>query len=74
MAYFEMPAGGGGGPHEPWCTSCKAPITESQRSVRVDFVTDPHGHKGLSGDYHEACSKPFASLAHALKMMSFRPF
>jgi hypothetical protein len=73
MAYFEMRAGGGG-PNEPWCTSCKAPITETQRSMRVDFINDPQGHKGLSGVYHEACGQPFASLARAMKMLSFRGF
>lgn len=73
MAYFEMSAGGGG-PSEPWCTSCKAPIAEEERSVRVDFATDPGGHKGLSGLYHEHCSKPFASLARAINTMSFGPF
>jgi hypothetical protein len=73
MAYFEMRAGGGG-PSEPWCTSCKAPIAGEERSVRIDFATDPHGRKGLSGLYHERCSKPFASLARAINALSFRPF
>ena len=74
MAYYEMPAGGGGGPNEPWCTSCKAPITDGQRSVRITFHHDPHGHRGLTGLYHEQCSRPFKSLAHALNVLSFRPF
>jgi hypothetical protein len=75
MAYFEMVEGGGGGsPHEPWCTKCKAPITAGQRSVRIVFDDDPHGHRGLTGLYHEHCSRPFQSLAHALKVLSFRPF
>ena len=65
---------GGGGPNEPWCPSCKAPIAGEERSVRVNFATDPHGHKGLSGLYHERCSKPFASLARAINALSFRPF
>jgi hypothetical protein len=73
MAYYVTPAGGGGS-NEPWCTRCKTPITRNQRSVRIAFDDDPHGHKGLSGLYHEACSKPFASLARALKVLSFRPF
>ncbi|MEI9991697.1 MAG: hypothetical protein WDM86_16855 [Rhizomicrobium sp.] len=34
------------------------------------FASDPQGHKGLSGSYHVACSKPFASLAHALDATS----
>jgi hypothetical protein len=73
MAYYEMPAGGGG-PNEPWCTSCKAPITEGQRSVRITFAHDPQGHRGLTGLYHEPCSKVFASLAHAINVLSSRPF
>jgi hypothetical protein len=73
LAFDPMPSGGSGA-HGPWCTSCRAPITTDQRSVRVDFATDPHGHKGLSGLYHEACSKPFASMARAINMLSFRRF
>ncbi len=61
-------------PRGPWCTSCKAPITEHQRTVRVQFANDPHGFGGLTGEYHEACSKPFASMAQAINMMSFRRF
>jgi hypothetical protein len=68
-----MPAGGGG-PHELWCISCKAPVTDGQRSVRIAFDLDPHGHRRLTGLYHERCSRPFQSLAHALKVLSFRPF
>lgn len=59
-------------PHGPSCASCKAPITASQRSVRVHFDTDPHGFRGLTGQYHEACSKPYASMARAINLMSFR--
>jgi hypothetical protein len=73
MAYVEMPAGGGG-PHEPWCASCKAPISAGEPSVRIAFAHDPHGHRGLTGIYHERCSRPFATIAYALNMLSFRPF
>lgn len=73
MAYFETPAAGGG-PSGPWCTSCKAPITAGQRSVRVHFDTDQHGHKGLSGVYHEQCSKPFAALARVINLNWFGRF
>jgi hypothetical protein len=52
----------------PWCASCKAPITKAQRSVRVQFDSDPHGFRGLTGEYHEPCSKPFASLAHVINV------
>jgi hypothetical protein len=61
-------------PRGPWCASCKAPISEGQRSVRIRFANDPHGFHGLTGEYHEACSKPFASIANALDMLSFRRF
>jgi hypothetical protein len=73
VAFDPMPACGSG-PNEPWCTSCRAPITEGQRSVRVDFNHDPHGHQGVTGVYHVECSKPFASLARALNMLAVRPF
>ena len=73
MAYNLMPSGGGG-PEEPWCASCRAPITPRQRSVRIQFNNDPHGHKGLSGLYHEQCSKPFESLARVVNMNWFGKF
>jgi hypothetical protein len=68
-----MPSGGSG-PNGPFCTSCHAPITEGQRSVRINFNTDPHGYRGLSGLYHERCSKPFASLARVINMTWFSRF
>lgn len=58
-------------PRGPWCASCKEPIAEGQRSVRVHFDTDPHGFRGLSGQYHETCSKPFQSLAHVVNLNWF---
>ena len=72
MAYLPMPEGGG--PHERWCASCKTPIKDEQRSVRIAFDHDPHGYRGLTGIYHVHCSRPFQSLAHALKVLSFRSF
>lgn len=42
-----------------------------ESSVRIHFDHDPHGYQGLSGEYHETCSKPFASIAHALKSLNF---
>lgn len=69
MAFDPMPASGSGG-NEPWCLSCKTPITEGEHSVHIHFDHDPHGHQGLSGDYHEACSKPFASIARALQALN----
>jgi hypothetical protein len=64
----------GDGSNDPWCQHCKQPITSEQKSVRVDFANDPHGFGGLSGLYHATCSKPFASLAHAMNMLSSRRF
>lgn len=61
-------------PHGPWCTSCKAPITDGQRSMHIQFANDPHGFRGLTGEYHETCGKPFASMANALDMLSFHKF
>ena len=37
MAFNPMYSGGSG-PNDPWCTSCKTPITAQQRSVRVDLA------------------------------------
>jgi hypothetical protein len=68
-----MPAGGSG-PNEPLCTSCRAPITGRERRVRIDFTHDPHGHRGLSGLYHEACGKPFQSLARVANLNWFGRF
>ena len=61
-------------PRGPWCASCKAPITEGQRRVRVHFANDPHGFRGLTGEYHDACSKPFQSLAHVVNLSWFSRF
>lgn len=58
----------GGAFGTPWCRACKQPILKIQRATRVDFQTDPGGERGLSGDYHVACSKPFASLARVVNM------
>lgn len=70
-----MPSGGsGGGPEGPYCTSCREPIVEGQRGVRIDFNNDPQGHRGLSGLYHEQCSKPFAALARVANLNWFGRF
>jgi hypothetical protein len=60
----------GGGEPGPWCCACKEPILKEQRKTRVEFQTDPKGAKGLTGDYHAECSKPFASMARAINAMS----
>jgi hypothetical protein len=62
-----MPSGGSG-PYGPVCTSCREPITTGQRSVRINFENDPHGHRGLTGLYHEHCSKAFQALARVINL------
>ena len=60
-----------GGHSGPWCCACRQPILESQNKTRVEFANDPQGLKGLTGDYHAQCSKPFASMARVINMRSF---
>ena len=64
----EKSPGGGGG---PFCLSCRQLIGRGQRA-RVEFNTDPNGDEGLTGDYHIACSKPFAALARVINMNMWR--
>jgi len=59
----------GGGESGPSCCACKGPILKGQQTARLHFDTDPDGAKGLSGDYHRECSKPFASLSRVLNML-----
>jgi hypothetical protein len=59
----------GGGEHGRSCRACKGPILQGQHTTRVEFENDPAGVNDLTGDYHAACSKPFASMARALKAM-----
>ncbi len=58
---------GGGGFDGPPCKACRQPILSGQPSTRVEFMIDEHG---MSGDYHSACSRPFASMASALNTLS----
>ncbi|QRM31289.1 hypothetical protein [Microvirga sp. VF16] len=60
-----------GGWSGPSCQACKQPILPSDRIKRVEFQNDLDGTKGLTGDYHVACSKPFASLANVI---NFNPW
>jgi hypothetical protein len=62
----------GGGFNSRSCLSCKQPIRESERAMRVEFNTDPNGTRGLTGEYHLACSKPFASMARVINMNLWR--
>ena len=68
MYLDEKSPGGGGG---PYCLSCRQMIGHGQRA-RVEFNTDPNGEDGLTGDYHIACSKPFAALARVINMNMWR--
>jgi hypothetical protein len=58
----------GGGQSGRFCLSCKQPIEDGQRGIRVVFNNDPQGQKGLTGEYHSACSRPYASMAHIINM------
>jgi hypothetical protein len=63
--YLEEGFAFGGGHNGPSCRSCKEPILEGERTMLVEFHDDPHG---LTGEYHFACGKPFASLARVINM------
>lgn len=52
----------------PWCRACKQPIGKHQPATRIEFQTDPHGAKGLTGDYHVDCGKRFRSLARVVNL------
>jgi hypothetical protein len=71
LAFDANPAGDGGNPYWAWCAACRQPILEGQRSVEIRFNSDPHGHDGLTGLYHEGCSRPFHSFARVLNMNWF---
>jgi hypothetical protein len=58
----------GGNPGDPWCRACRYPITQGQPAAHVHFQNDPEGTQGLTGPYHQACSKPFRSLAWVLNL------
>ncbi len=70
--YLDEPPISGGGHFGPTCLACKNLILEGQHAKRIDFASDPDGARGLSGDYHTACSKPGhrLALARAINVMS----
>jgi hypothetical protein len=68
--YLDEPYFPGGGFSGPVCRACKQPFGENERTTRVQFASDPEGDKGLTGDYHLNCAKPFASMARAINAMS----
>ncbi len=61
-------------PRGPRCASCHEPLVDGQRVRHVHFSNDPHGFRGLTGKYHEACSRPFVSLAHVINLTHARGF
>jgi hypothetical protein len=71
MAFDAAP---GGEPLGPVCRSCRRSILHGQRAVPVRFSNDPDGSRGLTGVYHEPCSKPFLSLARAVNLNPWSRF
>jgi hypothetical protein len=55
------------------CKSCNAPILKHHR---VEFIQFPANGEGaeMTGRYHSQCAGPFATLAHALAMLTRSPF
>lgn len=64
MAFDATP---GGDPRGPWCKACRQPIEAGQATETVNFETEDA--RDMSGLYHKACAKPFASIARALNML-----
>lgn len=60
----------GGGWHDPQCLGCRQPIAQGERAMRVTFNTGRATIDGLTGDYHLACAKTFASMA---RVLNFNP-
>lgn len=57
----------GGDPRGPLCKACKRPIRAGEPRQHINF--DAHDAQEMSGPYHAACARPFASIAHAMAMM-----
>lgn len=53
---------------QPLCKSCRQPILEHHQTQDVQFPAHAES-SDMSGRYHAACAKPFASIAHALDML-----
>lgn len=54
--------------HERICHKCKLIIEPGQRTETIKCSVP--GSEWVSGTYHEACSKPFASMVRAMNMLS----
>jgi hypothetical protein len=55
-------------PRMPSCCACRQPIWRGQPAIHVHFNHDPVGAKGLTGDYHQQCSRPFQSMARVVNL------
>jgi hypothetical protein len=64
MAFDATP---GGYPCNSWCKACRQPIEAGQAVETVQFDTEET--RDMSGLYHRACAKPFASMARALNIL-----
>jgi hypothetical protein len=54
--------------------ACRQLIWDGQPALRIDFNTDPDGTRGLTGMYHQQCSKPFQSLARVVNLNPWSGF
>jgi hypothetical protein len=61
-------------PRGGWCLACRQPLENGEPTVRIDFQSDPDGHRGLSGYYHRLCSKPFRELAKVINLNPWARF
>ncbi len=58
----------GSDPFGRMCNACGQPIGGDEPATRIDFASDPRGDKGLTGDYHRACGRPFQALARVVNL------
>lgn len=56
MAFDAVP---GGDPRGPWCRKCGQPVRPDQPSTKMYFAEDPDGTRGLTGEWHGECARPY---------------
>lgn len=56
MAFDSVP---GGDPRGPWCPGCKRPIKAGEPTTRMVFEEDPDGLRGMTGQWHGECARPY---------------